>query len=162
MGHMHVDTLAKLMNTLRLPAAGGTAAAEDMWQQYQRYGRPRPLSGVNVDDQYGRLAHYTRWAQMPFIYASGELGPGSWLSPTVYSACMVPYNLGLPSPRDTVLIFNVKGVSELWGPGRAPGSPQYPDIWEGRGIEFYCPDPISLSALERVWRLEPCGGGHFV
>src|SRR3712207_5097219 len=109
MGYMHVDTLAKLMITLRLPTRGAAAAA-DMWLR----GEP-PLSGAQVDDQYGRLAHYTHWDRMPFIFASGQLGPGSWLSPTAYSACMVPYNLGLPSPRDTCLILNVRDVDELWG-----------------------------------------------
>lgn len=152
---MRSDQLARLMSAMNLPVS--KASAVDMLRR-----GVGSLSGAEVADSYGLLAHYTRSDLLHLIHASGQIGhPGLWLTPTAYSACMAPYNLGLDTPCDTCLLINVRNVEELWGPGTTPGSLAHSGIWQGGGIEFFCPQPIPLSAVVDTQMVEPCGGGHY-
>lgn len=165
---LHGDQLSKLLVTKQRPVPRESAA--DMYAR-----NAKPMSGAEVTEAYGLLVHYTRWSVLSLIANSEEIGirgassgtgtsGGVWLSPSVYPACMVPYNLGLESPRDVCVVLDVSRVSELWGPGTIPPSMKHHSIWQGGGVEFYCPEPIPFSAptLVDVVGVEPCGGGHVV
>jgi hypothetical protein len=119
-----------------------------------------PVPGSQVARAYGLLAHYATWDHLLNYLDAGEIGPSCWLSPTAYSACMVPYGLGLPTPRDVCLLVDVSQVGDLYGPGTCPASIRHPFLWRGGGIEFYSPQPISIAFVKEVVELEPCGDTH--
>jgi hypothetical protein len=150
------DILTRELARRRAFAVRGIGAA-DMRQQ----GEPS-VSGQEVADAYGLLTYYTRrpWVgAMREIGVVGRSGHGCWLAPTAHAACMVPYNLGLDSPRDTCLLVDVSSVSALWGPGTSPPSSIYPSLWIGGGVEFYCPpeEVIPYSAVVQEIDIDPCG-----
>jgi hypothetical protein len=111
---------------------------------------------------YGLLAYYVRREWLKAMEQSGVVGrinTACWLSPSAHSACMVPYSLGLRSPRDVCLLVDVSSIVELWGPGTCPVADNYPNIWRGGGIEFYCPagSPIDFRLVRATLDLSPCG-----
>ncbi len=118
-----------------------------------------PVSGAQVAANYGFLAHYTTLARLQQMMAIGLIGgnAGCWLTPTIVAACMVPYDMGLETPRSVCLVVDVRNVPQLWGPGTAPGSRTYGAIWRGGGVEFYSPQPLSTALITRVHEIEPCG-----
>lgn len=128
--------------------------AEDVY----KLGYP-PVSGAQVANAYRFLAHYTTLARLAQMLQAGQIGgsAGCWLTPTDLAACMVPYDLGLNTPRDVCLLIDVGKVADLWGPGTIPGSTAYRTIWRGGGIEFYSPQPLNTALILRVWVIEPCG-----
>ncbi len=150
---MRDDNLAREMYQLRYSVS--PLPAEDLFLSQEP-----PISGEEVAQIYGVLAHYTNKDVLPLIAASGYIRAGCWLTPTPYAACMVPYNLGLPSPRDVCLLIDVASLPELWGPGTTPPSSTHSRIWTGGGIEFYSPYDIPLNAVHRIIDLEPCGDVH--
>jgi hypothetical protein len=120
-------------------------------------------TGADIHAQFGLLVHYTTRDVARLIVASGMIGApgrGLWLSPSPYAACVAPYNLGVDTPRDLVLLVDVSGVAEVWGPGSAAISRAFPDIWRGGAVEFYVPHPIPLAAIRSTVRLDPCGDTH--
>jgi hypothetical protein len=121
-------------------------------------------TGADVAKGFGLMLHYTRADLSGVILASGSVGgavAGAWVTPTAYSACMAPPNLGLATPRDLALVLDVSTVPELWGPGTSVESEAFPLLWRGGGMEFYSPVPLSLDeCLVDVVTLNPCGGGH--
>jgi len=94
-----------------------------------RAGAP-PRSGADVFDAYGYLLHWTESTVLPLIAASPFAGSASgvWLTPTAYAACMTPYDLGLNSARDAVLVIDPRRIRDLWGPGRAAPSGTAPGV----------------------------------
>ena len=133
--------------------------AQELYRQ--RVSRYRH-TGAEVSVQYGLLVHYTTVDVLAAIVELGRIGgnAGCWLTPIAYAACIVPYDLGLASPRDICLLVDVTTLTELWGPGTSPRSSTYPSIWRGGGVEFFSPDPIPLECLHRIVRVEPCGDTH--
>lgn len=132
------------------------------------FGKPSPpLAGTEVAETYGLLAHYTTQYGWEVINEIGGVSSGCWLTPAISAACMVPYNLGLDSPRDVCLIVDVSSVSELWGPSTIPASRNHPKIWHGGGVEFYIPrtgvrDGFSILTEHIRAKLDcsPCSGNH--
>jgi len=106
---------------------------------------------------YGLLVHYTTQEVLLAIFDYGAIGPGCWLTPAAYAACLMPYDLGLDSPRDACLLIDVSTIPRLWGPGTAARSQRYPWQWSGGGIEFYCQDSIPVDRVRRVLPVAPCG-----
>ena len=127
--------------------------AEDLYKR----GYP-PASGTQVANAYGYLAHYTTLPRLSQLLQAGQIGgsAGCWLTPSELAACMVPYDLGLNTPRDVCLLIDVRGVTDLWGPGTIPGSTAYRSIWRGGGIEFYVPQPLNTAVIRQVVPIEPC------
>jgi len=119
------------------------------------------LSGAQVTQRYGLLAHYTTAAFIPVLMATG-LGAsgGCWLTPIPYAACMAPYDLGISTPRDLCLLVDVTGVLQLWGPGTAGPSSLNPGIWRGGCIEFFCPTAVQFTQVRQVLQIMPCGDTH--
>ena len=131
--------------------------AEELWQR-----GVAPVSGSDVASRYGLLAHYTRRKWVPAMQSAGVLGrpgAGCWLAPTAHSACMVPYSLGLNTPRDVCLLVDVSAVPALWGPGTCPTSTDFPAIWRGGGIEFFCPagNDVPFVVVRQILDISPCG-----
>jgi hypothetical protein len=158
---MRYDVLAREL-VLRRPIAVSPLPAEDLWQN-----GAAPIAGQVVAATYGLLAYYTRRQHVPTKWRArvlGRPGSGCWLAPTAHAACMVPYNLGVDSPRDVCLLVDVSAVTDLWGPGTAPPASKYPGIWRGGGIEFYCPpqSSISFAAVQAVIDIEPCGDTSWI
>lgn len=125
-------------------------------------GAQPPLSGRDVHATYGLLVHYTgsHWVNaMMNAGFVGRAGADCWLTPSPHAACMLPYTLGLDSPRDVCLLIDVSSVPGLWGPGTCPPSRRYPNIWRGGGIEFVCPasTPLPFALVQNIVQLEPCG-----
>jgi hypothetical protein len=146
-------------NALARELAVSKLPAEDLWNQSFPL---QPLSGKKVASAYGPLAHYTRRARVAQMKQSGVVGQKDtalWLTPIAYSACMAPYDLGLPSPRDVCLLIDVASLQALWGPGTCPPSDTYPDVWQGGGVEFYCPATtlIAFDLVVAILPLSPCG-----
>ena len=151
---MRDDNLAREMDRhRRLPIS--PLPSEDLYTG----GQPA-VAGHVVASAYGLLVHYTSVDNLTSIRASGYIRAGSWLTPTPYAACMAPYNLGLPSPRNVCLLVDVSSIPDLWGPGTTPPSSVYPSIWTGRGIEFFVPSPIPFSFVQSIIELSPCGDIH--
>jgi len=67
---------------------------------------------------------------------------------------LVPYRLGLQSPRDVCLGVDVSEVSYLWGPGTAPGERP---VWKGGGLEFYCAEFVPSAQIKSVNEYSLCG-----
>src|SRR6476646_6922796 len=122
---MRFDALTReLMHRRSIPVAD--LPARDLFQQHHP-----SVTGALVTSTYGLLALYTRHAWIAPMRSAGligRLGAGCWLSPSALAACMVPYNLGLDSPREVCLLVDVSSVPELWGPGTCPPSGPYPSI----------------------------------
>lgn len=154
---MRFDVLAREM-AQRRPFAVSRLPAEDLWRN-----GAGPVPGWVVADVYGLLAHYTRRQHVPMMWRARSVGrpsSGCWLAPTAHAACMVPYNLGVDSPRDVCLLVDVRAVPELWGSGTSPPATNYPAIWIGGGVEFYCPvgSNIPFASVQAVIDIDPCGG----
>ena len=153
---------------------------EEHWKAHTHLPAPSPypaydlqflpntqmIRGTDVMAVYGLLTHYTTQHGYTQIQASGAIGAnrgGGWLTPTIYAACMAPYNLSLTSPRDVCLLVNVGGLG-LWGPGTAGPTLQksggFPDQWYGGGIEFYSPLPIDIGRVSYKYEILPCGDRH--
>jgi hypothetical protein len=153
---MRYDVLAREL-VRRRPLAVSPLAAEDLW-----HNGVAPVPGQVVADTYGLLAHYTRRQFVVGMRRAGFVGrlhAACWFAPTAHAACMVPYNLGVDSPRDVCLLVDVSKVPQLWGPGTAPASSNYPGIWRGGGVEFYCPagTPVQFAWVQAVIDIHPCG-----
>jgi hypothetical protein len=71
------------------------------------------ITGGEVAGRYGLLAHYTNRDRLPSIIQSEGIGPGCWLTPTAYAACLTPYNLGLDSPRSMCFLIDDSGIARL-------------------------------------------------
>ncbi len=157
---MRVDQLSMLLGAARNASPHWKSAR----QLFQIRDETYRMSGSLAASRYGLMVHYTTAVHAGLIRDSGAvgvLGSGAWLTPTAYSACMASPNLGLDSPRDLVLVLDVSGADEIWGPGTSVNSAAFPSVWRGGGIEFYLPSPLALSgSLVDVIDLEPCGGGH--
>ena len=151
---MRVDNLAKAFDEQR----GLTVHPQPATQV------PAAIPGHQVADTYGLLAHYTTWEALEWMLASNKIGgeTGCWLTPTPYAACMVPYALGLNTPRTVCLLVDVRSVRTLRGPGTSPPSGRHPTIWRGGGIEFFSPDPVPFDCVRRVIEIRPCGDMHRV
>ncbi len=154
---MRVDSLARGLS--RRVGRVSHAPAIELWRRQDSIFK---LTGAEAAARYGLMAHYTRKPLADLMRQGGSIGldAGCWLTPTPYSACMAPYDLGLNDPRDSVLIVDVTGLNELWGPGTALPSQRYHSIWQGGGMEFYCPSPIPFLNVVAVQDLEPCGDQH--
>jgi hypothetical protein len=153
---MRDDQLARLLD---LGRSGTNSFPPDTSYEMFIRGDP-PTTGQDVAGRYGLLAHYTSLDRLVLIHECGGLYPGTWLTPTAYASCMAPYNLGLNTPRDVCLLIDVSGIQALWGPGRARSSATAPNIWQGRGIEFYCPSRIDWDSIRRRLPVWPCGDRH--
>lgn len=108
------------------------------------------------------LLHYTSYAGVELIRATGTLGLGEhgvFLTPSLYAGCMVPANLGLRRATDRVLVVDPASLPELWGPGTAVPSDWDP-LWVGGGVEFFSPAPIRLEEVLQWEELGSCGDGH--
>jgi hypothetical protein len=116
--------------------------------------------GARVASRFGVLAHYTSGPGLLWVAETGAIGHprGTWLTPTPYAGCMVPYDLGLENPRDVCILVDVRELGDLWGPGTCRRSANFGAIWQGGGIEFYYPGPIPLRHVRRIiLSLSPCG-----
>ena len=150
---MRDDKLAHVLDENRFRGSFDTAL--DMFRAGEE-----AVTGEEVAGVYGLLVHYTNSDRLPSIIESESIGPGCWLTPTIYPACMVPYNLGLGSPRDICLLIDVSSILELWGPGTCRPSTRHAPIWPGGGIEFYTPKPVEFSLVRSIIEIEPCGDTH--
>ncbi len=129
---MRVDNLARALDLKRCAAVPSPVSALPALELFRR-GDP-PLSGSDVANTFGCLAHYTTRDSLILIRRSGVIGPGGcWLTPTGYPGCIVPYDLGLNTPRDICLVVDVRPLAELWGPGTAAPSGVYGPVLKGRG-----------------------------
>lgn len=126
------------------------------------YRHDPPVSGSEVANVYGLVAHYTTKTGLIAMRAAQFIGAprGCWLTPTCYAACLAPYDMGLASPRDMCLLIDVRDIDTLWGPGTSPPSNLYHDQWWGGAIEFYTPNPISFALVVKIYEIEPCGDLH--
>jgi hypothetical protein len=157
MRHMRHDSLAREL-CLQRRLSVSSLPAQDLWRK-----REQPIPGSEIANIYGLLAHYTTSQKLTEMETTGIIGDrarGCWLTPTAYAACMVPYDLGLPTPRDICLLVDVSGVQFLWGPGTSPPFDKGPAIWQGGGLEFYCPGGVSIDMCRGRFRLSPCGDTH--
>ena len=117
------------------------------------------ITGDEVARLYGPLLHYTTAPVLRLIIAAGELGrpnAGVWLTPSPYSACLAPYELGLDSPRDVCLLIDTSGMPGLYGPARAAPS-STARLWRGGALEFFSPSPISLTHVLEAVEVGTCG-----
>ncbi len=118
-------------------------------------------TGTVLADVYGFLLHYVEARHLPAIFNRGTLGSvcGCWLTPTPVGADMLPYEFGLPSPRDVCLVVDpvrADAGKGFWGPGVA--SPvAHPTIWRGGGLEFYTSAQVPVGAVADVVFLDPSG-----
>jgi hypothetical protein len=149
------DSLLRRLDRERWSSDLSPFPADELW----RSGRP-PVSGEEVANTYGLLAHYTTLDALEWIRQMDAISPRCWLTPTTYAACMSPYDLGLNTPRDVCLLVDVRSVPQLWGPGTSRPSSHFPMIWAGGAIEFFSDSPISFSNVRRAIRIEPCGDMH--
>ena len=118
-----------------------------------------PRTGDEVNRLYGPLLHYTTAPVLRLLIAAGEIGrpnAGVFLTPSPFSACLAPYELGLDSPRDVCLVINTCGIEELYGPASAPPS-SHARLWRGGAIEFFTPAPSSLSQVVEALEVGTCG-----
>jgi len=147
------DNLALTLDVSRWSGAVSPLPAYDLYLR----GDP-PVSGSQVADAFGMLAHYTTRDAYRLIQQAGciGLGLGCWLTPTGYAACMAPYNLGLSSPRDIGLLIDVRDMP-LWGPGMSAPSGLHSLVWRGGAIEFFSPQSLGL---ERARLVPICGDCH--
>ena len=125
----------------------------DEWRQR---GLPS-ARGEDVAATYGLLAHYTTQDGLAGIVGDEMIRGACWLTPAPLAACMAPYDLGLSSPRDICLLVDVSEIPELWGPGATGPSSRHPGVWQGGGIEFYCPTNIGIDQVREVIAIAPCG-----
>lgn len=169
MTNIRDDQLSRVMDGYRPRFQVSTEAAETIWQEWNKSVKEGenlptylPVSGSDIANTYGLLAHYTTEIALELIALAGHIKGGCWLTPTSYAACMVPYNLGLNHPCEICLLLDVCSVPEMWGPGTIPPSRQFPTVWQGRGIEFYVPRDhvIPVTAITARFRLRSCGGTH--
>jgi hypothetical protein len=150
---VRADSLAERLDVHRLRGkmAVDPQPSDELW----RLGLPS-VTGASVAETYGHLLHYT---VVDFIGAItttgvGRPGHGVWLTPSSYSACVVPYRLGLTTPRDVCVVVDVSTVPDLWGPGTArPGAA----VWTGGGLEFFASGPIPPSNIVDVIGIATCG-----
>lgn len=154
---MRNDNLARRLSAVRWPASVSRLPAAQLW----RLDYP-PSTGTEIARAFGPLVHYTNENGFEWIQLTGHIGGpgGCWLTPTGYAACMVPYNLGLRSPRDRCLLIDVSGIDSLWGPGTAPRSDVHANLWKGGGVEFFTPEPVPVENVIRTFHLQPCGDIH--
>ena len=150
---MRDDSLAYVLDLNRSSVSNGTA-----WDMYST--GQNAVTGADVARAYGLLAHYINRDRLALIIEAGRIGPGCWLTPTAYAACLTPYNLGLDSPRNMCLLIDVSELARLWGPGKCGASRYRPNIWRGGGIEFYTPDAIPFDSVRHIMELETCGDEH--
>lgn len=120
------------------------------------------MSGGAVYDVFGYLLHWTVASRLAAMWESGVIGSGAgvWLTPTAYASCMTPYDLGLDTARDAVLLIDPRRIPALWGPGSAGPSLGWPAIWRGGAVEFYSPSPLDAGVIVDVLGAEPCGDTH--
>lgn len=152
---MRNDELARTLDERRWLSAIPAIPAAD----HARMGLPS-VTGADVAARYGLLVHYTQWRYLPLMVQAGAIRAQCWLTPTPYSECIVPYNLGLDSPREVCLLVDVSSLRTLWGPALIPPSSLHPTIWRGGGIEFFSADPLPLTCVKDVIELAPCGDEH--
>lgn len=156
---MRIDNLARAFDTkrcARFPGGLSSLPAQEL------YSSSFPsIPGSDVAAAFGFLVHYTTRDSLIQIRRSGFIGgsSGCWLTPTGYSGCMVPYDLGLNTARDICLIVNVAGVADLWGLGTAPPG-SLVSIWKGGGIEFYSHQPIDFTNVVMMSTCGTCGDPH--
>jgi hypothetical protein len=157
---MRDDRLARTMDERRWAFHRQSTLTPLPAEELRRRQEP-PVSGREVADVYGLLAHYTTVDRLALYAEAGQVGAGKgvWLTPTPYAACMAPYALGLDDPRDLCLLIDVSDLRCLWGPGTTPPSRRFPGIWLGGGVEFYSADPIPIVSVRRIYRIRPCGDG---
>ncbi len=118
-----------------------------------------PRTGDEVNDLYGPLLHYTTAPVLRLIIAAGQVGrPGAgvFLTPSPFPACIVPYELGLDSPRDVCLVVNTRRLPKLYGPASA-GPSSHARLWRGGAIEFFTPSPIPLTHVLEAVEVGTCG-----
>lgn len=152
---MRHDSLARAFDARRSRWPVASVPADELW----RRGNPA-VRGQDVSDAFGQLAMYTTTDRLSDLVAMGAIGPGCWLTPTSYAACMAPYDLGLNAPRDVCLLIDVSRIGALWGPGSSRPSGRFPTIWQGAAIEFYCPTTVDFTYVHQVLRPLPCGDTH--
>jgi hypothetical protein len=150
---MRDDALAYALDENRFGVSPDTA-----WDMYN--AGQDAVTGADVARAYGLLAHYINRDRLALIIQSDRIGPGCWLTPTAYAACITPYNLGLDSPRNMCLLIDVSELPRLWGPGKCGASGFRPNIWRGGGIEFFTPDPVPFGSVRHIIELETCGDEH--
>lgn len=151
---MRQDRLAHADDERRWRSQVSQLPADEMY----KVGNP-PVSGAQVAGAYGFLAHYTTLIRLEQMLQARQIGGGAgcWLTPTIFAACMAPYDLGLDTPRNVCLLIDVSALDNLWGPGTAGPSRAYSAIWRGGAVEFYFPGPIAVDLVRRVYMVEPCG-----
>lgn len=158
---MRNDNLARALDHSRWPCS--TLPSLPAIELYNR--RESRVTGKEVAQTYGVLAHYTTWYWLERMISTGRIGgkDGCYLTPTPYAACMAPYNLGLDSPRELCLLINVSQLSELYGPGIADPdiNVKAPGIWLGGAIEFFYSGPLNFfDVVMQVHEIAPCGDRH--
>lgn len=116
------------------------------------------ITGKRMKDRHPLLFHYVSSKRLPKIKSDGIGAPGRyvWFTPVAYSACMSPYRLGLPTPRDILLVVDPGYVSNFWGPGTAPEDNRN-DAWRGGGIEYAAIGPVVANAIKMLVTITPCG-----
>jgi hypothetical protein len=146
------DSLTRIIDANR----GMPVSRRPAWWLY----RNRPsVTGQKVANVYGPLIHYASPNGLDRFEASGSIGPGCYLTPARLSACMVPYSLGLTSPKSVAIVIDVSRLPALWGPGTVPASTAFDRVWQGGGIEFYCDLDLTIDDVLDVYDLLPCGDG---
>ena len=109
------------------------------------------------------MATYTTVDRLAAALRAGRLGKletGCWLTPTIYSACMAPPDLGVDYPPAFCVIVDVAGIPNVWGPGTSRPSGLFSSTWKGGAIEFFVPHPIDVGTIRAVYPLLPCGDAH--
>lgn len=121
-----------------------------------------PLAGSDVAEAFGLLGTYMTTDRLRDFLRAGAIGlaHGCWLTPTFYSACMAPYDLGVNHPTEACVTLDVRTLPALWGPGTSRPSGRFPSVWRGGAIEFFSPQPIDTRFIRAIQLVFPCGDRH--
>jgi hypothetical protein len=150
----HIDSVHERFDVLQIRGSGLQVSP---WSARLMSRAAARANGAKIYETFGLLYHWTLRECVDSIRATG-LAPGEslgvHLTPSRYSPCIAPYRLGLWGARDICLGVNVAEITEIWGPGTAPG---LVPVWDGGGLEFYCTQVIPPEKIETVHQYDVCG-----
>lgn len=157
---MRISSFINALDTDRALARGRGVYAGPAGDAWLSGAAVFSWSGQEVFDTFGYLLHFVERQYLPDIFRRFQLGRGAgvWCTPSPTPTELLPYSLGLGSPRDFCLVLDPRlpAPHRWWGPGVAPPS-SYPNIWTGGGLEFYTPDVVGTAAIVDGFPVDPGG-----